>query len=203
MNAGSGALEGGKDPEDFDKILPLLEALPPPPDQGCSALGSIMELNLTRARPGQGRVEQDQRRIKPAERGQRYQRGKGVKDADCRFAPIFAVDGFENDVVIVNQGRNVVVPLGADVVPTVVPEVVDHQVEIARKQRPEWVIEIDREPAAVAQDDPGSRRIAVLAPARRLYLISLSLLEVANLVELYKRREVVEACDPLRYIPRN
>jgi len=25
--------------------------------------------------------------------------------------------------------------------------------------------------------------------------------EVANLVELYKRREVVEACDPLRYIP--
>ena len=38
-------------------------------------------------------------------------------------------------------------------------------------------------------------------PARRLYLISLSLVEVANLVELYKRREVVEACDPLRYEP--
>ena len=37
------------------------------------------------------------------------------------------------------------------------------------------------------------------APARRLYLISLSLVEVANLVELYKRREAVEACDPLRY----
>ena len=36
-------------------------------------------------------------------------------------------------------------------------------------------------------------------PARRLYLISLSLVEVANLVELYKRREAVEACDPLRY----
>ena len=39
------------------------------------------------------------------------------------------------------------------------------------------------------------------APARRLYLISLSLVEVANLVELYKRREAVEACDPLRYEP--
>ena len=36
-------------------------------------------------------------------------------------------------------------------------------------------------------------------PARRLYLISLSLVEIANLVELYKRREAVEACDPLRY----
>lgn len=40
------------------------------------------------------------------------------------------------------------------------------------------------------------------APARNLYLISLSLVEVANLVELYKRREAVEACDPLRYVPR-
>jgi len=40
------------------------------------------------------------------------------------------------------------------------------------------------------------------APARRLYLISLALVEIANLVELYKRREAVEACDPLRYMPR-
>ena len=39
------------------------------------------------------------------------------------------------------------------------------------------------------------------APQRRLYLISLSLVEIANLVELYKRREAVEACDPLRYEP--
>ena len=41
------------------------------------------------------------------------------------------------------------------------------------------------------------------APQHRLYLISLSLVEVANLVELYKRREAVEACDPLRYETRN
>ena len=38
-------------------------------------------------------------------------------------------------------------------------------------------------------------------PAHRLYLISLSLVEVANLVELYKRREAFEGCDPLRYTP--
>ena len=42
---------------------------------------------------------------------------------------------------------------------------------------------------------------AMPAPERRLYLISLSLVEVANLVELYKRREAVEACNPLRYEP--
>ena len=39
------------------------------------------------------------------------------------------------------------------------------------------------------------------APAHRLYLLSLSLVEVANLVEIYKRREVIEACDPLHFNP--
>ena len=47
------------------------------------------------------------------------------------------------------------------------------------------------------------RFCAAPAPARRLYLISLSLAEVANMVELYQRREAVEACDPLRFIPRS
>ena len=37
------------------------------------------------------------------------------------------------------------------------------------------------------------------APAHRLYLLTLSLVEVANLVEIYKRREVIEACDPLHF----
>lgn len=38
--------------------------------------------------------------------------------------------------------------------------------------------------------------------ARRLYLMSLSLVEVASLVELYKQRESVHACDPLRFVPQ-
>ena len=38
------------------------------------------------------------------------------------------------------------------------------------------------------------------APERRLYLMALSLIEVASLVEHYKTREVIEACDPLRYV---
>ena len=40
-------------------------------------------------------------------------------------------------------------------------------------------------------------------PAHRLYLLSLSLVEVANLVEIYKRREVIEACDPLHFNPQH
>ena len=38
--------------------------------------------------------------------------------------------------------------------------------------------------------------------AHRLYLMTLSLVEVATLVELYKRREAVHACDPLRFVPQ-
>lgn len=38
-------------------------------------------------------------------------------------------------------------------------------------------------------------------PAHRLYLMSLSLVEVATLVELYKRRDAVDAYDPLRFVP--
>lgn len=41
------------------------------------------------------------------------------------------------------------------------------------------------------------------APAHRLYLMSLSLVDVAILVELYKQHEPVDACDPLRFVPRH
>ena len=40
------------------------------------------------------------------------------------------------------------------------------------------------------------------APAHRLYLMALSLVEVASLVEHYGQREAIEACDPLRYEPQ-
>lgn len=40
------------------------------------------------------------------------------------------------------------------------------------------------------------------AHARRLYLMSLSLVEVTTLVELYKRPGAVDACDPLRFVRR-
>ena len=41
------------------------------------------------------------------------------------------------------------------------------------------------------------------APAHRLYLLTLSLVEVSNLVEIYKRREVIEACEPLHFNPQH
>ena len=41
------------------------------------------------------------------------------------------------------------------------------------------------------------------APAQRLYLLTLSLVEVSNLVEIYGRHEVIEACDPLHFNPQH
>ncbi len=41
------------------------------------------------------------------------------------------------------------------------------------------------------------------APAHRLHLLTLSLVEVANLVELYRHREGIEACDPLHFNPQH
>lgn len=41
------------------------------------------------------------------------------------------------------------------------------------------------------------------ASVHRLFLMALSLVEVVALVELYKRREEIEACDPLRFIPQH
>ena len=40
------------------------------------------------------------------------------------------------------------------------------------------------------------------ASAHRLFLMSLSLVEVVPLIELCQRREAVEARDPLRFIPQ-
>ena len=40
------------------------------------------------------------------------------------------------------------------------------------------------------------------APAHRLYLMSLSLIEAGIVVELYHEREPGDTCDPLRYVPR-
>lgn len=41
------------------------------------------------------------------------------------------------------------------------------------------------------------------APAHRLNLMLLSLVEVGVLVELHKQRESVDACDPLRFVPHH
>ena len=78
-----------------------------------------------------------------------------------RIVAFHLKEGEDNGVMVGDQRGNIVVPLGADAIPAMVPDVVDRQVEIAGEQRPERVVEIGGETVSVAQNHPRTRRIAV------------------------------------------
>ena len=79
-----------------------------------------------------------------------------MKDADRWLVAVHTIDRLENNVVIANERRNIVILPDTDAVPTVVSEVVDHHVVVVREQRPERVIKIGSETTAVAHEDPGT-----------------------------------------------
>ena len=53
-----------------------------------------------------------------------------------RFLAVVVVNRFENEVVVANEGRNIVISQGANSIPTVISEVVDYQIEIIGQQWP-------------------------------------------------------------------
>ena len=89
------------------------------------------------------------------------QGGNGVEDPHRGFLTVETLHRFEDAVVVAGKGVDDVGLQGTDLVPAVVPEVVDDQVVVGRQQRPERVVEVDGEAVAVAQDEAGSRRIPV------------------------------------------
>lgn len=82
-----------------------------------------------------------------------------MKYADFRFVPVMIVDRFKNAMPVADKSRKIVILTVADGIPTVIPEVIDDEVEIVGEQRPERVIEIDRKTVAVTKDEPGARRV--------------------------------------------
>ena len=52
---------------------------------------------------------------------------------------------------------------GTNSIPTVISEIVDDQIEIVGQQRPEGIIEINRQTTAVAQHEPRPCRISMTA----------------------------------------
>ena len=127
------------------------------------ALGGGIELRLAPGRLADGRIEENEPRVPFGEREQGNQRRYGVKHPDRRLRSISGFDGFEDPIVVMDQRRHVVLLLEPDGIPTVVPEVVDHQVEVVREERPERVVEIDGEPVSVAEDEPGAGGVSVPA----------------------------------------
>ena len=55
-------------------------------------------------------------------------------DADGRLASVNAGDRVEDEVMVVNQGGNVVLLRCTDTIPAMVPEVVDDQLVVFGKQ---------------------------------------------------------------------
>ena len=74
---------------------------------------------------------------------------------------VVAVDSFGNDIVVLNQCRNIMVPEIAYRIPAMVPEIVDYQVEIVGEERPERIIKVNRETVAVAHDESRSLRVSM------------------------------------------
>ena len=84
-----------------------------------------------------------------------------MEDTYFRFLSVVEVNRFENKVVVADKGRNIVILLWADSIPTVVSEIVDDQIKIVGQQRPEGIVEINRQTIAVAQHEPRPRRISM------------------------------------------
>ena len=57
-----------------------------------------------------------------------------MKDADFGFLPVVPVDGFEKTFLVTDQGRNVMLLSGTDGIPSVVPEVIEDEVEVIGEQ---------------------------------------------------------------------
>ena len=84
-----------------------------------------------------------------------------MKDTYFRFLPVVVVNRFENKVVVTDEGRNIVILQRADSIPTVISEIVDDQIKIVGQQRPEGIVEINRQTIAVAQHESRPRRISM------------------------------------------
>jgi len=90
-----------------------------------------------------------------------------MKYADSRLLPEMAVDRLKKPVVVTNQRRNVLLSQIADGIPTMVPEVIDDQVEFIGQERPKRVVEINGQSVAVAQNESRTRRVSVASQRDR------------------------------------
>ena len=86
-----------------------------------------------------------------------------MEHAYSGLCSVVAVDSLSNDIVVLNQYRNIMVSEIAYRIPAMVSEIVDYQVEIVGEERPEGIIKVDCETVAVAHDESRSLRV----PCRR------------------------------------
>ena len=78
-----------------------------------------------------------------------------MEDPNFGLCPVVSVNRFDNQVVVADQRRDIVVSDCAYGVPAMISEVIDYEVELVGQKRPEGVVEIDRQTVAVAKNERG------------------------------------------------
>ena len=126
-----------------------------------AALRAFYHFDLIYAGLDQGRIKQNQRRIRIPLRKQGNHRADRMKHARGGLASVFVFDGFENSVVVANESWKIVIFFWPYTVPAVISQVVDHHVIFVGKQSPERTEKIGREAGAMRQDDSRSFRPAM------------------------------------------
>ena len=84
-----------------------------------------------------------------------------MEDPNFGLRPVVSVNRFDNQVVVADQRRDIVVSDCTYGVPAMISEVIDYEVELVGQKRPEGVVEIDRQTVAVAKNESRAVRIAV------------------------------------------
>ena len=79
----------------------------------------------------------------------------------CGFLTIETINRFEYPVLVVGKSIDTVVGEGTDIVPTVIPQIIDNQVEFFGQERPERVVEVDSKTVSVTQYEPRALRVPV------------------------------------------
>ena len=135
------------------------------PRDDAESLPEGIDLEWVAAGGEDGGIEEHQRRGPSTWRGlvQRRHRREGVEDAGPRLFAEMLADGAKDPVVVPGKSRHVVIPGVTPRVAPVVAQVVENEVEPAREQRPEGIVQVGRQPVAVAEHEPGACRIAVAA----------------------------------------
>ena len=65
-----------------------------------------------------------------------------MEDSNFGLCPVVSVNRFDNQVVVADQRRDIVVSDCAYGVPAMISKVIDYEVELVGQKRPEGVVEI-------------------------------------------------------------
>ena len=82
-------------------------------------------------------------------------------NAHLGLLPILAIYFLNDAVMVFDQSGDGVIPKGCDLVPAMIAEVIDHKVKIIGEEGPEGIVEVNRQPVPVTNNQSRTLRVAV------------------------------------------